>query len=90
MLNATHYGYLDVNATLGSRMFYMYYEARKPTMPLEETPIILWLQVHTRRMEALLRARAHHASSEAALLLSMCLPDTQAVPAGTIVSLASP
>jgi hypothetical protein len=82
MLNATHYGYLDVNATLGSRMFYMFYEARKPTMHLEETPIILWLQVHTRRMEALLRASAHHAASEAALVLSMCLPHAHAVRGG--------
>jgi hypothetical protein len=48
MLNATHHGYLDVDRDRGSAMFYMFYEAREPQTPLQETPIILWLQVRAR------------------------------------------
>ncbi|XP_015086646.1 serine carboxypeptidase-like 50 [Solanum pennellii] len=40
----TKSGYLTVNSTTGSAIFYTYYEAQKPRLDLSETPIIIWLQ----------------------------------------------
>lgn len=40
----TSSGYLTVNETIGTNIFYLYYEAQFPKGPLEETPIVLWLQ----------------------------------------------
>lgn len=40
----TKSGYLTVNSTSGSSIFYTYYEAQKPRSPLSETPILVWLQ----------------------------------------------
>ncbi|MCD9647001.1 hypothetical protein HAX54_037279 [Datura stramonium] len=40
----TKSGYLTVNSTTGSAIFYTYYEAQKPRTPLSETPILIWLQ----------------------------------------------
>lgn len=43
-LNATQLGYLAVDDERGSKMFYMYYEARDVEAG-STTPIVLWLQV---------------------------------------------
>ncbi|XP_009607411.1 serine carboxypeptidase-like 50 [Nicotiana tomentosiformis] len=40
----TNSGYLTVNSTTGSAIFYTYYEAQKPINPLSQTPIVIWLQ----------------------------------------------
>ncbi|CAN4121562.1 unnamed protein product [Withania somnifera] len=40
----TKSGYLTVNSTSGSSIFYTYYEAQKPRTPLYETPFLIWLQ----------------------------------------------
>ncbi|OIS95624.1 serine carboxypeptidase-like 50 [Nicotiana attenuata] len=40
----TKSGYLTVNSTTGSAIFYTYYEAQKPITPLSQTPIVIWLQ----------------------------------------------
>ncbi|KAL3501878.1 hypothetical protein ACH5RR_036327 [Cinchona calisaya] len=40
----TKSGYLKVNSTSGSSIFYTFYEAQLPTKPLSETPILIWLQ----------------------------------------------
>ncbi|XP_027096594.1 serine carboxypeptidase-like 50 [Coffea arabica] len=40
----TKSGYLEVNSTTGSALFYTYYEAQKPTTPLSQTPLLIWLQ----------------------------------------------
>ncbi|CAM6103288.1 unnamed protein product [Calypogeia fissa] len=40
----TSSGYLTVNETTGATLFYIYYEAHNPEGPLQETPIVLWLQ----------------------------------------------
>lgn len=45
-LNATQLGYLAVNEERGSKMFYMYYEARD-VEARSTTPIVLWLQVRS-------------------------------------------
>lgn len=37
-------GYLNVKASSEARLFYAFYEAIEPNMPIAETPIILWLQ----------------------------------------------
>lgn len=40
----TKSGYLPVNLTTGSAIFYTFYEAQKPNSPPSETPLIIWLQ----------------------------------------------
>ncbi|CDP00771.1 unnamed protein product [Coffea canephora] len=40
----TKSGYLEVNSTTGSALFYTYYEAQKPTTPLSQIPLLIWLQ----------------------------------------------
>ncbi|KAF5175265.1 Carboxypeptidase [Thalictrum thalictroides] len=40
----TKTGYLPINSTSKSAIFYTYYEAQKPIYPLPQTPILIWLQ----------------------------------------------
>ncbi|KAL8157556.1 serine carboxypeptidase-like 50 [Apium graveolens] len=40
----TRSGYLEVNSTTKSAMFYTFYEAKEPNSSLSETPILIWLQ----------------------------------------------
>ncbi|KAK4342999.1 hypothetical protein RND71_038815 [Anisodus tanguticus] len=40
----TKSGYLTVNSTTNSSIFYTFYEAQKPRTTLFETPILIWLQ----------------------------------------------
>ncbi|XP_077250963.1 serine carboxypeptidase-like 50 [Tasmannia lanceolata] len=40
----TKSGYLTVNTTSGSAIFFAFYEAQKPTSPLSQTPLLVWLQ----------------------------------------------
>ena len=40
----TKSGYLPVNPTSNSAIFYVYYEAQKPISPLSQTPLLIWLQ----------------------------------------------
>eukprot|EP00270_Netrium_digitus_P007592 TRINITY_DN2218_c0_g1_i3.p1 TRINITY_DN2218_c0_g1~~TRINITY_DN2218_c0_g1_i3.p1 ORF type:complete len:501 (+),score=69.35 TRINITY_DN2218_c0_g1_i3:86-1588(+) len=40
----TFAGYLNINETAGSKMYYAFYEAIKSERPVETTPIIIWLQ----------------------------------------------
>ncbi|KAK8655640.1 hypothetical protein V6N13_108213 [Hibiscus sabdariffa] len=40
----TKSGYLPVNPTTGSAIFYAFYEAQAPTSPLSRTPLLIWLQ----------------------------------------------
>ncbi|PON98160.1 Serine carboxypeptidase-like [Trema orientale] len=40
----TKSGYLPVNPTSKSAIFYLFYEAQKPTSPLSQTPLLIWLQ----------------------------------------------
>ncbi|XP_075635857.1 serine carboxypeptidase-like 50 [Castanea sativa] len=40
----TKTGYLSVNPTTSSAIFYAFYEAQNPISPLSETPLIIWLQ----------------------------------------------
>ncbi|WOH15561.1 hypothetical protein DCAR_0935103 [Daucus carota subsp. sativus] len=40
----TKSGYLQVNSTTKSAMFYTFYEAKEPNLLLSETPILIWLQ----------------------------------------------
>ncbi|KAH7516350.1 serine carboxypeptidase-like 50 [Ziziphus jujuba] len=40
----TKSGYLTVNQTSGSAIFYTFYEAQKPTSSLSQTPLLIWLQ----------------------------------------------
>lgn len=40
----TKSGYLPVKPAPGSSMFYTFYEAQKPTTPLPDTPLLVWLQ----------------------------------------------
>ncbi|XP_006841130.2 serine carboxypeptidase-like 50 [Amborella trichopoda] len=40
----TKSGYLPINPTTGSAMFYAFYEATRPTTPLPTTPLLVWLQ----------------------------------------------
>lgn len=40
----TKSGYLTVNSTSGSAIFYTYYEAQDSPTPLSQTPILIWLQ----------------------------------------------
>lgn len=47
-LKPDHAGYLPIDEKLGSAIYYAYFEARNPRGKLEETPVILWLQVHWR------------------------------------------
>lgn len=50
----TSHGYLAINETLGSAMFFAYYEAQLDDIPFAERPVLLWLQVryygHTLRI----------------------------------------
>lgn len=39
----TSSGYLPVSISSNSRLFYVFYEASKPSTRLIETPILLWL-----------------------------------------------
>ena len=40
----TKSGYLPVDPTSSSSMFYAFYEAQTPTEPLPQTPLLIWLQ----------------------------------------------
>uniref|UniRef100_A0A1J3JQR6 Serine carboxypeptidase-like 50 n=1 Tax=Noccaea caerulescens TaxID=107243 RepID=A0A1J3JQR6_NOCCA len=40
----TKSGYLPIKPAPGSFMFYTFYEAQKPTSPLPDTPLVVWLQ----------------------------------------------
>ncbi|MQM22230.1 hypothetical protein Taro_055280 [Colocasia esculenta] len=40
----TQSGYLPVNATSSSAMYFAYYEAQQPRQPLPRTPLLVWLQ----------------------------------------------
>ncbi|KAA8529059.1 hypothetical protein F0562_033453 [Nyssa sinensis] len=40
----TKSGYLTVNSTTGSAIFYAFYEAQKPSSSLSQTPLLIWLQ----------------------------------------------
>ncbi|KAK9115346.1 hypothetical protein Syun_022143 [Stephania yunnanensis] len=40
----TSSGYLPINSTTGSSIFYTFYEAQAPISPLPQTPILIWLQ----------------------------------------------
>ncbi|KAK9091671.1 hypothetical protein Sjap_024848 [Stephania japonica] len=40
----TSSGYLPINSTSGSSIFYTFYEAQTPISPLPQTPILIWLQ----------------------------------------------
>lgn len=40
----TKSGYLPVSPPSSSAIFYAFYEAQKPTSPLSETPLLIWLQ----------------------------------------------
>ncbi|PRQ25818.1 putative carboxypeptidase C [Rosa chinensis] len=40
----TKSGYLPVNPTTSSAIFYTFYEAQNPTSPLSQTPLLIWLQ----------------------------------------------
>ncbi|CAN8293387.1 unnamed protein product [Cochlearia groenlandica] len=40
----TKSGYLPVKPAPDSSMFYVFYEAQKPTTPLADTPLLIWLQ----------------------------------------------
>ncbi|XP_062020606.1 serine carboxypeptidase-like 50 [Rosa rugosa] len=40
----TKSGYLPVNPTTTSAIFYTFYEAQNPTSPLSQTPLLIWLQ----------------------------------------------
>lgn len=40
----TRSGYLVVNSTTGSSIFYAFYEAQQPTTRLSNTPLLVWLQ----------------------------------------------
>ncbi|XP_059649567.1 serine carboxypeptidase-like 50 [Cornus florida] len=40
----TKSGYLPVNSTTGSAIFYTFYEAQTPNSPLSKTPLLIWLQ----------------------------------------------
>ncbi|KAI9079811.1 hypothetical protein K1719_038221 [Acacia pycnantha] len=40
----TKSGYLSVNRTSKSAIFYTFYEAQNPTSPLSQTPLLIWLQ----------------------------------------------
>lgn len=40
----TKSGYLQVNSTTKSAMFYTFYEAKEPNSSLSDTPILIWLQ----------------------------------------------
>ncbi|KAL3510596.1 hypothetical protein ACH5RR_029997 [Cinchona calisaya] len=40
----TKSGYLNVNSTTGSALFYTFYEAQEPTTSLSQTPLLIWLQ----------------------------------------------
>ncbi|MQL72103.1 hypothetical protein Taro_004443 [Colocasia esculenta] len=40
----TQSGYLPVNATSSSAMYFAYHEAQQPRQPLPKTPLLVWLQ----------------------------------------------
>ncbi|TKY59032.1 Serine carboxypeptidase 50 [Spatholobus suberectus] len=40
----TKYGYLPVSPTSTSAIFYAFYEAQNSTLPLSQTPLLIWLQ----------------------------------------------
>ncbi|CBI26903.3 unnamed protein product, partial [Vitis vinifera] len=40
----TKSGYLPVNPTTNSAMFYTFYDAQNPISPLTQTPLVIWLQ----------------------------------------------
>ncbi|KAG6650545.1 hypothetical protein CIPAW_06G051000 [Carya illinoinensis] len=40
----TKSGYLPVNASTGSAIFYAFYEVQKPIFPASKTPLLIWLQ----------------------------------------------
>ncbi|KAK2635582.1 hypothetical protein Ddye_030374 [Dipteronia dyeriana] len=40
----TRSGYLPVNPATGSSIYYTLYEAQTPTTPLNQTPLVIWLQ----------------------------------------------
>ncbi|CAJ1939581.1 unnamed protein product [Sphenostylis stenocarpa] len=40
----TKYGYLPITPTSTSAIFYAFYEAQNSTLPLSQTPLLIWLQ----------------------------------------------
>ncbi|KAK3004994.1 hypothetical protein RJ639_018088 [Escallonia herrerae] len=40
----TKSGYLPVNSTTKSAIYYTFYEAQTPTSPISQTPLVIWLQ----------------------------------------------
>ncbi|KAG9447506.1 hypothetical protein H6P81_013634 [Aristolochia fimbriata] len=40
----TKSGYLPVNTSSGSAIFFAFYEAQQPSSPLTQTPLVVWLQ----------------------------------------------
>ncbi|KAL5723943.1 hypothetical protein ACHQM5_007273 [Ranunculus cassubicifolius] len=40
----TKTGYLPINSTSNSSIYYTYYEAQNPISPLPQTPLLIWLQ----------------------------------------------
>ncbi|CAJ1939589.1 unnamed protein product [Sphenostylis stenocarpa] len=40
----TKYGYLPITSTSTSAIFYAFYEAQNSTLPLSQTPFLIWLQ----------------------------------------------
>ncbi|GBF91928.1 serine carboxypeptidase-like [Raphidocelis subcapitata] len=44
LLRPTSSGYLTASRANGAELFYVFFEAEEPEGPMEETPIVLWLQ----------------------------------------------
>ncbi|XP_027916330.1 serine carboxypeptidase-like 50 [Vigna unguiculata] len=40
----SRYGYLPISPTSASAIFYAFYEAQNTTLPLSQTPLLIWLQ----------------------------------------------
>ena len=40
----SRYGYLPINPTSSSAIFYAFYEAHNSSLPLSQTPLLIWLQ----------------------------------------------
>ncbi|KAG5010824.1 hypothetical protein JHK87_019339 [Glycine soja] len=48
------YGYLPISTTSTSSIFYAFYEAQNSTLPLSQTPLLIWLQGAVNRVFGLL------------------------------------
>ncbi len=64
--NVTHAGYVGVSGEKGDEIFTMFYEAQRDDIPLEERPIVVWLQV---RGPALASRAAQHTSKSSLLVI---------------------